>query len=116
MDVIATAKFSRLSPSKARDLAARLRGLPVAQALGLVEFSERKAALLIGKVLKSAVANAEHNAKLPTEGLRVKEAIVDEGPRMRRFWARARGSASPIAKRMCHIRVVLTDGKTEAPA
>jgi len=116
MDVTATARFVRMAPSKARDLAARLRGMPVAQALGLVDFNERKAAFLIGKTLKSAIANAENNAKLSVDSLRVKEAIVDEGPRMKRSWPRARGSASPILKRMCHIRVVLTDGKTEEPA
>ena len=111
MDVTATARFVRLSPLKARDLARRLSGLPVSEALKVTELSPRKAAALIGKTLKSAISNAENNADLQVDALRVKTAVVDEGPRMKRHWPRARGSASPIQKRMCHIRVVLTDGK-----
>jgi large subunit ribosomal protein L22 len=112
MEVAARTKFIRLSPSKVRDLARRMQGLPVGEALKIVDLSERKGALHLGKTLKSAIANAENNAGLNVDDLRVKEACVDEGPRMRRFWARARGSASPIKKRFCHIRVVLTDGKS----
>lgn len=111
MEVQAIARYARLSPSKARDLARKMTGLPVSEALQLVAFCERKAAGLLAKTLKSAVANAEHNAELPVESLRVKVAAVDEGPRLKRHWPRARGSASPILKRTCHIRVVLTDGK-----
>lgn len=113
MDVSATAKYVRLSPSKARDLAGKMRGLPVAEALRVVDFNERKGALHIGKVLRSAIANAENNAKLEVGDLLVKEALVDEGPRLRRYWARARGSASPIRRRTCHISIVLTDGVAE---
>ena len=113
MDVTAVARFTKMSPQKARDLARRLQGLRVDEALRVTEFSSRKAARLLGKTLKSAVANAEHNASLPVDGLRVKTCVVDEGPRMRRYWPRARGSASPILRRMCHIKVVLTDGKEE---
>jgi len=113
MDVTATTRFVRISPSKARDLARELRGLPVAEALKIAEFSPRKAAPLIGKTLKSAIANAENNAELSVDDLRVKEAIVNEGPRMRRHWARARGGVSPVIKRMSHIRIVLTDGKAD---
>ena len=111
MDVTATAKFVRMSPSKARDLARELQGLPVAEALKITQFSARKAAPLIGKTLKSAIANAENNAELSVDDLTVKEAVINEGPRMRRFWARARGGVSPVRKRMSHIRIVLTDGK-----
>ena len=117
MEVTAVTKFARLSPSKARDLARHLQGLPVAEALKITQFSPRKAARLLGKTLKSAIANAENNDDLAVEDLKVKMAIVDEGPRMRRFWPRARGSVSPIAKRMCHIKIVLTDGEgAEQPA
>lgn len=113
MDVVAKTRFARLSVLKARDLAKSLKGLAVADALKVTEFSERKAGILIGKTLKSAIANAENKAKLSIDQLKVKEAIIDEGPRMKRFWARSRGSVSPVLKRMSHIKVVLTDGKNE---
>jgi large subunit ribosomal protein L22 len=116
MDVTAKTKFVRISPSKVRDLAKRMQGLPVAKALQTVQFSERKGALYLGKTLKSAIANAENNAKLDVETLKVKEAVVGEGPRMKRHWPRARGMVSPISKRLCHIRVVLTDGKQNEEA
>jgi large subunit ribosomal protein L22 len=109
MDVIAKTKFARMSPSKARDLATRIKGLPVSDALSITEFSNRKAANLIGKTLKSAIANAEHNNDLDTEKLRVKSAVIDGGPKMSRYWARARGMVRKISKPMCHITIVLTD-------
>ncbi len=101
-----------MAASKARPLARRLQGLPVAEALAMTQFSKMKAAAYLGKTLKSAVANAMNNADLSVDTLRVKEAVVDEGPRMRRSWPRARGSASPIMKRLCHVRIVLTDGRS----
>jgi len=109
MIVTATAKYVRMSPSKGRDLARRMRGLPVSEALKITELSERKAAFLVGKTLKSAIANAENNAKLAVDKLRVKEAVINDGPMLKRHWPRARGSASPILKRTCHISIVLTD-------
>jgi len=111
MEVVARAKNVRISPLKARDLARELQGLPVSAALRVVEFSERKAAFYLGKTLKSAISNAEHNNELDAEILIVKEAVVEEGPRLKRFWPRARGSVSPIRKRMSHIKIVLTDVK-----
>jgi large subunit ribosomal protein L22 len=111
MDVSVTEKFVRMSARKARDLARRMRGLPVADALKITDFNARKGAFYLGKALKSAIANAENNAKLPVDTLRVKEAVVSEGGQMRRFWARARGSVSPIRRRLCHIKIVLTDGE-----
>ncbi len=112
MDVIAKSKYMRMSATKIRDLARRVQGLPVSKALGAIEFSERKGALLLRKALKSAVGNAVNNAKLAAEDLVVREAVIEEGPALKRFQPRARGSAGPIRKRMCHIRVVLTDGKS----
>lgn len=116
MDVVATGRYVRLSPSKVRDMARRLRGLRVLDALNITKFSERKAALHIGKVLKSAIANAKNNAKLAVDDLRIKEASIGAGPRWKRYWSRARGGVSPIRKRTCHIRIVLTDGKVEETA
>lgn len=114
MDVSAITRFARVSPGKARDLARRMVGLPVNEALRVTEFSARKGAAMLGKTLKSAIANAENNASLAVADLRVKEASIGEGPRLKRYWPRARGSAGPVRRRMCHIRVVLTDGRSES--
>lgn len=78
-------------------------------ALDVVAYSPKKAAALISKTLKSAVANAENNANLRIEALVVKEAVAGEGPTMKRMMPRARGSGSRILKRTSHIRIVLTD-------
>lgn len=114
MQIQAVARFVRLSPSKARDLARAVRGLPVAKALEVVEFNQRKAAALMKKVLKSAIANAENNAKVSADKLYVGDARVDQGPTMKRFWARSRGMVSPVIKRTSHIRITLTDEKPAA--
>ena len=109
MEVRATYKYAKISPFKAREITREIQGLPVSAALDLVAYSPKKAAALINKTLKSAVANAENNANLKVDGLVVKEAIVGEGPTMKRMMARARGSGSRILKRSSHIRIVLTD-------
>ena len=114
MEVKATARYVRLSPSKARDLTRRMQGKPVSEALKVTELSERKAAFEIGKALKAAIANAQNNAKLSTDDLVVKQAVINEGPRLKRFWPRARGMVSPVKKKTCHICIVLTDGESEA--
>jgi len=92
-----------------REVTRAIQGLPVSAALDLLAFTPKKAAKLINKTLKSAVANAENNANLKVDGLVVKEAIVGEGPTMKRMMPRARGSGSRILKRTSHIRIVLTD-------
>ena len=107
-EVTAITRNVRMSAQKGRPLARECQGLPVAEALRVVEFSPRKAALVLGKTLKSAVANAKNNASLDVDTLKVVLCVFDEGTRMRRFWPRARGSASPIAKRLCHCKVVLS--------
>ncbi|HBA83555.1 MAG TPA: 50S ribosomal protein L22 [Verrucomicrobia bacterium] len=114
MEIQAKTTFVRMAPSKARDLARAMRGLPVGEALKLVEFNERKAAFYIGKTLKSAIANAENNAKLSADTLFVSKAVIEKGPVMKRFWPRARGMASPIEKKMSHIKITLTDKKPAA--
>jgi large subunit ribosomal protein L22 len=92
-----------------REVTREIQGLPVSAALDILAFTPKKAAFLVGKTLKSAVANAENNANLKADGLVVKEAIVGEGPTLKRLMARARGSGSRILKRTSHIRVVLSD-------
>src|SRR5437588_6815474 len=109
MEVRATYKYAKISPFKAREITREIQGLPVSAALDIVAYSPKKAATLVNKTLKSAVANAENNANLKVDGLVVKEAIVGEGPTMKRMMARARGSGSRILKRTSHIRIVLSD-------
>jgi large subunit ribosomal protein L22 len=109
MEVRSIHKYARISPFKAREVTREIQGLPVSAALDLLSFTPKKAAFLIGKTLKSAVANAENNANLKADGLVVKEAIVGEGPTFKRIMARARGSASRVLKRTSHIRIVLSD-------
>src|SRR5215475_71041 len=109
MEVRSTYKYARISPFKAREVTREIQGLPVSAALDRLAFTPKKAAFLINKTLKSAIANAENNANLKPDGLVVKEAIVGEGPTFKRIMARARGSASRILKRTSHIRIVLTD-------
>src|SRR5438270_13414982 len=109
MEVRSTYKYARISPFKVREVTREIQGLPVSAALDVLAFTPKKAASLIGKTLKSAVANAENNANLKVDGLVVKEAVVGEGPTMKRMIARARGSGSRILKRTSHIRIVLSD-------
>src|SRR3954454_10329385 len=109
MEVQATYKYAKISPFKAREVTREIQGLPVSAALDVVAYSPKKAAAVVNKTLKSAVANAENNAELKVDGLIVKEAIVGEGPTMKRMMARARGRGGRILKRTSHIRIVLTD-------
>ena len=99
-----------MSAFKVRELTREIQGLAASAALDVIAFSAKgKAALIVGKTLKSAIANAENNNELKVDTLVVKEATVGEGPTMRRIKSRARGSASPIRKRTSHVRIVLSD-------
>ena len=109
MNVISTTKYVRISAFKAREVTREIQGLPVSAALDLLAFTPRKAAALVSKTLKSAIANAENNNNLRAENLVVREAVVGEGPTLKRFQPKARGSAGPIRKRTSHIRIVVTD-------
>ncbi len=109
MQVSSTYRYAKISAFKAREVTRAIQGLPVSAALDLVAFSPKKAAAMISKTLKSAVANAENNANLRVDSLVVKEATVGEGPTMKRMMTRARGSGSTIRKRSAHIRIILTD-------
>lgn len=116
MDVTSTYKFARISARKARDVAREIQGLPVSEALDILNFTPRKGAELFSKTMKTALADAENNFELPLDGLFVKSAVVGEGPTFKRFKPRARGSASSIRKRTSHITVVLSDEVTEEKA
>ena|SRR3989440_11734011 len=109
MEVRSIYKYARISPFKVREVTREIQGLPVSAALDILAFTPKKAAFLINKTLKSAIANAENNANLKADGLVVKEAVVGEGPTFKRMKTRARGSGSQILKRTSHIRIVLTD-------
>ena len=105
----ATAKTVRTSPRKSRLVIDLIRGKSVGEAISILKYTPNKAAGLIEKVLMSAVANAENNFDLDVEKLVISEAFVNEGPTMKRFRPRAKGSASPINKRTSHITVVVTE-------
>jgi large subunit ribosomal protein L22 len=103
----ASARYLRVAPRKARLVADQVRGLPIDDARSLLQFSSRGAARDIRNLLDSAAANAENNHDLVADDLRVAEISVDEGPTLRRWRARARGRATRIEKRTCHVSVVL---------
>ena len=109
MEVLSVYRGARMSAFKVRELTREIQGLAASAALDVIAFSSKKAALMVGKTLKSAIANAENNNELKVETLVVKEATVGEGPTMKRMKSRARGSSSAIRKRTSHIRIVLSD-------
>ena len=114
MLVRSTTKHARISPKKARHVVREIQGLPVSEALDALTYTPKKSAHLIGKTLKSAIANAENNHELSADELIIKEATVGDGPTLKRFKPRARGSAGAIRKRTSHIFITLTD-EFEAP-
>ena len=105
----ATARTVRISARKVRLVIDLIRGKNVAEAAAILKFTPRSASPILGKVLKSAVANAENNFDLDREDLYVSKAIVNEGPTLKRFRPRAKGSASPINKRTSHITIVVSE-------
>lgn len=109
MEISAKLKTAMLSAQKARLVADTVRGLPVDKALIALEYSTKKAASIIKKVLESAIANAEHNEGADIDELRVTSIFVDEGPTMKRFKARAKGRGNRIFKRTCHITVKVSE-------
>jgi large subunit ribosomal protein L22 len=106
--VRASSRYVRVAPRKARLIADQVRGLHIEKARALLQFSPRSAAHDIKKLIESAASNAENNHDLVADEMLVAEITVDEGPTLRRFRARARGSASPILKRTSHIGVALS--------
>ncbi len=109
MQTSAKHRYARISPQKCRLVADQVRGLPVDRALTLLTFSNKKAAVLVRKVLESAVANAEHNDGADIDELRVASIFVDQGPALKRMRARAKGRGNRILKRTSHITVTVAD-------
>ena len=116
MQATAILKFVRVSAQKGRLVADQIRGLPVARALELLQFSPKKAAGHVRKVLESAIANAEHNEGADVDELKVATIQVDGGPTLRRFHSRAKGRGVRILKRTSHITVVVSDEKKRPKA
>jgi large subunit ribosomal protein L22 len=110
MEARAVGKFLRTSPRKARQVADAIRGRAAGDALNVLALTPRKAARLIEKILKSAVANArEKGGRDQLDALTVSEIQVGPGPSLKRWLPRARGRATPIRKRTSHIRIILRD-------
>jgi len=109
MQTSAKHRHAKISAQKARLVADQVRGMPVDKALTLLKFSNKKAAVLVRKVLESAIANAEHNDGADIDELKVSSVYVDQGPSMKRMRARAKGRGNRILKRTSHITVTVAD-------
>ena len=109
MEISAKLKNAPLSAQKARLVGDQIRGLPVDKALDTLRFSTKKAAQIMKKILESAIANAEHNESSDIDELKVSTVFVDEGVTLKRFKARAKGTANHILKRTCHITIKVTE-------
>jgi large subunit ribosomal protein L22 len=109
MQATALHRYARISPQKARLVADLVRGQGVAQAIETLTFSDKKGADLIKKVLESAIANAENNEGADVDRLRIATIMVDEGPVLKRFRARAKGRGARILKKTSHIQVTVSE-------
>ncbi len=112
----ASARYVRITPMKARRVVNMVRGLPVDEALALLQFAPQAASETVYKVLESAIANAETTEGLPTGDLVLSVAMVDEGPTMKRWRPRAQGRATRINKRTSHITLVVQPAAAAAAA
>ena len=109
MEFRAVTKYVRISPTKVRFLVDAIKGKPVEAALNALKFMPMKAAGIVEKTLRSAVANADQNTDIDVDNLVVSNILADQGPTLKRFRARARGRGSRILKRASHITVILTE-------
>jgi large subunit ribosomal protein L22 len=112
MEVRAVVKYVRISPQKVRKLIDAVKGKPVETGLGILKFMPQKAAAIIEKVIRSAVANADQNPDIDVDSLVIRSITADQGPTLKRFKARARGRGTRILKRTAHITVILSDEST----
>jgi large subunit ribosomal protein L22 len=109
MEVKAITRNAPMSAQKMREMVRQVQGMRALDAAAVLAAVPRKSARLVAKTLKSAMANAEHNYKLKPDALWIKEAVAGTATPLKRFVAKARGSAGPVLKRRCHIRIVLSD-------
>ena len=114
MEVKAEHRYAKISAFKVREVTREIQGLPAEQALEIVRLIPTKSARLIGKVLASAIANAENNNNLRAPNLVIKSAVAGEGPTMKRMHTRARGGGARINKRSAHIKIILTEAEPVA--
>ena len=112
----AQVRHVRMSATKAREVLDLVRGLPVGEAADVLRFTERAASDVIARCLASAVANAQHNDELDPDTLYVSACYADEGPTLKRWRPRARGRATRIRKRMCHITIIVSPMPAEMAA
>lgn len=111
METSAILRGAHLSAQKARLVVDLIRKQPVEKALQTLAFTQKKGALIVKKLLESAIANAEHNSGADVDDLIVSTAFVDEGAMLKRIKSRAKGRANRIHKRTCHITVKVSDGE-----
>ncbi|MGD8367356.1 MAG: 50S ribosomal protein L22 [Desulfobacterales bacterium] len=109
MEVRAVAKYMRISPRKVRMLTEAVKGKPVEAALDILKFMPQKAASMVEKIMRSAVANADQRPEVDVDALVVANVVADPGPVLKRFRPRARGRATRILKRTSHITVILAE-------
>jgi large subunit ribosomal protein L22 len=109
MEVQAITRNVRMSAQKMREVVRQIQGLPALKAQAVLKFVPRKGARFVAKTLNSAIANAEHNNNAKAETLIIRQAVALTASTLKRFTPKARGSAGPILKRSCHIKIILTD-------
>jgi large subunit ribosomal protein L22 len=109
MEVKAVLKYVRISPQKVRKLVGAIKGKPVETGLAELKYMSQKAANIVEKVVRSAVANADQKVGVDVDSLIIQNVYVDQGPTLKRFRARARGRAARILKRTSHITVILAE-------
>ncbi len=112
-EVKATAKYVRIAPRKVRVVMDLIRGKSVSDALAILKFTPKRGAVLVTKVLNSAVANAENNFDMDAEDLYVSKCYADQGPTLKRIHPRSRGQAFSILKHTSHITVTVSERETE---
>ncbi|BBO74888.1 50S ribosomal protein L22 [Desulfosarcina widdelii] len=113
MEVRATQRYVRISPQKVRMIVDAIKGKPAETAINALKFMPQKSAGIVEKIVRSAVANADQNTSIDVDDLIVSNLIVDQGPSMKRFKARARGRGARILKKTAHITVVLAEGSVQ---
>ncbi len=111
MEVRAVSKYLRISPQKVRKLVGAVKGKQVENGLAMLKFMPQKAAALVEKTVRSAVANADQNPEIDVDALIIQNIIADQGPTLKRFKARARGRGTRILKRTTHITVILSEAQ-----
>ena len=109
MEVKSVSKYVRISPQKVRKLAGAVKGKPVEAGLEILKFMPQKAAAIVDKTIRSAVANADQHQDLDVDSLVIRNITADQGPTLKRFRARARGRGTRILKRTSHITVILAE-------